>query len=66
MHNRNSTLILIAYFAGLSLLIGGLASVGIKPNEQTVLTGMAITACAFGLCWLIWKNIKRKLSRLVH
>jgi hypothetical protein len=36
MEGRNWTLILIAYFAGLAILIGGLASIGVKPTEETV------------------------------
>jgi hypothetical protein len=63
LHGRNSTLLLIAYFAGLAILIGGLASVGIKPTEQTVITGMAITAGIFALVWAIWKLIKRQLRK---
>lgn len=43
MHNKNMTLILIVYFAGLAALIGGLSSSGM----QIVREDLQVTMVAF-------------------
>jgi hypothetical protein len=61
---KHHNLLLIVYFVALSVVIGLLSALGIKPDMQTVITSMAIAALALAVLWLISKAIKRKMSSL--
>ena len=60
---RHNSIIVIAYFLLLAILVCGLKTLGINAGMQSILAAMAIAGIIMLIGWLIMRAIKRKVSR---